>query len=390
MLAVSLAPSIYGHEMIKRALVLQQAGGVGKILDNKTRLRGDINVLLVGDPGVAKSQLLRAISNLAINSVLTTGRGSTGAGLTAAVTQNKDTGERQLEAGAVVLADRGIVLIDEFDKMSDIDRVAIHEVMEQQTVTITKAGTHTVLNARCSVLSSSNPLYGSYDSCLTVQRNINLPDSLLSRFDILYVMADHSTNYLDRKIATHVLATRSFAKNLLINDTINSDIRDHFTISREVTDITIDNIIMDHEKKFYLYDKGYYHLSNNQMPILNSIFLQKFFSYMRIRPIEPSLITPMAQEKIIKFYSQLRNAQRSESGLPITARTLETIIRISTANAKLCLDCKKITENDVLVAEIILRAALLGEIWNPIKKKSIHQKKFKDQLKTEKKYCNNK
>merc|ERR1712060_744311 len=178
-----------------------------------------------------------------------------------------------------------------------------------------------------------------------------------------------------------------------INNKINSDVRDQLPVSREVTDITTDNIIMDHEKKFYLSDKGYYHSSNNRTQILNSIFLIKFFSYMRIRPIEPGSITPMAQEKIIrsvKFYSQLRNAQRNESGLPITARTLETIIRISTANAKLCLDCKKITENDVLVAEIILRAALLGEIWNLIKKVEIHQKKFKDQIKTEKKYNNNK
>lgn len=360
-LSKSLAPSIYGFEYIKQAVLLMLLGGVEKNLDNGTHLRGDINILMVGDPSTAKSQILRFVLNTASLAIATTGRGSSGVGLTAAVTTDKETGERRLEAGAMVLGDRGIVCIDEFDKMNDADRVAIHEVMEQQTVTIAKAGIHTTLNARCSVIAAANPVFGQYDIHKDPHKNIALPDSLLSRFDLLFVVTDDINDTKDRIISEHVLRMHRFIPpGLMEGEPIREKLNLQFAVGDDKTNEqeALDQPI--YEKFSHFLHAGMN--SNRNQDIVSIPFLKKYIQYakQRYRPV----LTKEASDYIVAIYSGLRNdliASNQKNTAPITARTLETLIRLATAHAKVRLS-KVIEIVDAKIAEQMLRYALFKEV----------------------------
>jgi len=279
----SIAPSIHGLRYIKKALALQLFGGVPKIMPDGVRVRGDIHICLVGDPGTAKTQLLRYMVQLAPKGIYTTGKGASAAGLTAAVVRDKSSGEFYLEAGALVLADQGLAAIDEVDKMRNEDRVAMHEAMEQQTVSIAKAGIVATLNARCAILAAANPSLGRFERNKTIAENIDLPITLLSRFDLIFPLIDIPSKENDAKLAMHVLM-------------IHSGSQEPF--------------------------KG----------IINPELLRKYIIYAR-KNINPKL-SQEAQQEIMNFYLKMREASQ-EGSMAITPRQLEALIRLTEAHARM-------------------------------------------------------
>lgn len=382
-LTPSLIPTIFGLSYLKQAILLQLVGGAEKTLENGSRIRGDINILLIGDPSTAKSQLLRWALTTSHLGIATTGRGSTGVGLTAAVTTDQESGERRLEAGAMVLADRGLVCIDEFDKMSDLDRVAIHETMEQQTVTITKAGIHTTLNARCAMLAAANPVWGMYDETRDPFKNIGLPDSLLSRFDLCFLVLDKLNEDVDRKMAKHILEIHSSQLAQAVPFTSFGNTHKIYLIRHYLEDgayLHKDDIIQTQSKG----KDAIFINKNAKGTIYTQSFIKKYISFCKQR--QAPTLSLEAQTKIQDAYVVLRNDTQSinistsnttgmngytvAKTLPVTPRTLEAIIRLSTANAKLRL--KAIVEEvDVEVAINLVRFALFKEVPKPYKPKKI-------------------
>ncbi|KAL4424005.1 hypothetical protein ABPG75_001306 [Micractinium tetrahymenae] len=304
----SIAPSIYGHQNIKQGIALALFGGQEKHPSATHRLRGDINMLLLGDPGTAKSQFLKYIEKVAHRAVYTTGKGASAVGLTAAVHKDAITGEWTLEGGALVLADRGLCLIDEFDKMNDQDRVSIHEAMEQQSISISKAGIVTQLQARCSVIAAANPIGGRYDSSKTFSENVELTDPILSRFDILCVIKDTVDPVNDEKLAEFV---------------VGSHARSH-----------PDDIAAERAAEEQRGEEGGgadASTSGSDPSMLSQQMLRKYITYAK-QTCRPKL--QMADyDKVAQVYAELRRESSVTHGMPIAVRHLESMIRMSEARA---------------------------------------------------------
>jgi len=303
----SIAPSIFGHEAIKESILYLLFSGVSKELPD-LRIRGDINVLLVGDPGTGKSQMLGFASKVAPRGLLTTGRGSTAAGLTAAVVREGGTGSFVLEAGALVLGDKGIVCIDEMDKMRDEDRGAIHPAMEQQVVSIAKGGIVATLNARTSILAAANPTLGRYNPYQTIAQNISLPVTLLSRFDLIFVLRDIPEKEKDTKMAEHILRLHLAAGSLATAPLDTELLRKYISYSRR-TD-----------------------------PVLTEEVVQAFQS----------------------FYVKMRTASLEggeASAVSITARQLESLVRLAEARARVHLR-EEVTVEDAEAAIALMQRSL--------------------------------
>lgn len=326
MIVRSIAPSIYGYDDIKEAIALQLFSGIPKHLPDGTYIRGDIHILLVGDPGIAKSQLLRYVKQLAPRGIYTSGKSTTSAGLTAtAVKDEFGDGRWTLEAGALVMADKGIAAVDELDKMDAEDRSALHEAMEQQTISVAKAGILATLKSRCALLGAANPKFGRFDPYSPVAEQINMPPALLSRFDLIFVMQDYPDAEKDSELSSHIL-TSHYAGELIERSKIDPSVRENL---EGVLDII--------------------------KPEIPPELLRKYIAYSR-RTIFP-VMEKEAIELLKEFYVGLRAEGRDEGApIPVTARQLEALVRIAEASARMRLSDKITVEDARRTIKIVERS----------------------------------
>ncbi|MBC9985046.1 MULTISPECIES: minichromosome maintenance protein MCM [Haloferax] len=323
----SVAPAIYGYEQEKMAMILQLFSGVTKHLPDGSRIRGDLHMLLIGDPGTGKSQMLSYIRHIAPRSVYTSGKGSSSAGLTAAAVRD-DFGDGQqwtLEAGALVLADKGIAAVDELDKMRPEDRSAMHEGLEQQQISVSKAGINATLKSRCSLLGAANPKYGRFDQYEPIGEQIDLEPALISRFDLIFTVTDDPDPDEDSKLADHILKTNYAGElNTQRTNVANS----------EFTEQQVDAV------------------TDEVAPTIDADLLRKYIAYAK-RTCYPTM-TDEAKEVIRDFYVDFRARGADEDApVPVTARKLEALVRLGEASARVRLSDKVTREDAERVTGIV-------------------------------------